>query len=211
VLRGLRRLERRHRHQRPEARSPHTAQRHQPLPDDAAVLAPQRNEVTDGGECGEGELVLRRVRIVVQGLRQLQYDAGGAQLGAAVAAQRGVHDHAVRQDLPRPVMVGDHHVDSGGLRRCDLGHRGDAAVDGHEQLHAAGGEPLHGGQRQPVALVEAARELPDRVAAESAQCAHQHCRGAHAIDVVVAEHGDLRTAPQVVEDQLAGRWDARES
>ena len=68
----------------------------------------------------------------------------------------------------------------------------------------ARGEPLDRGDREAVALVEAARQLPGRVGAERAQGADEHRRRADAVDVVVAEHGDPRAAPHVLEDQLAG-------
>ena len=74
----------------------------QALAHDAAVLAPQRHEVADGGERGEVEVLLgARAGPPWQRLRELQRDPGGAQLGAAVAAQRRVHDDAVRQHAPR--------------------------------------------------------------------------------------------------------------
>ena len=43
---------------------------------------------------------------------------------------------------------------------------------------------------EPVALVEAAGQLPDGIRAERAQRAQQHRRGADAVHVVVAEDGD---------------------
>jgi hypothetical protein len=87
-------------------------------------------------------------------------------------------------------MIGDDDVEAGGARGGHLLDGRDRAVDGHEEAGAARGEPLHRGEREPVAVVDPARQVPVDVRAERAQCAHQHRRGAHAIDVVVAVHRD---------------------
>ena len=109
-----------------------------------------------------------------------------------------------------PVVVRDDHVQAGRARGRHRLHRGDAAVDGHEQPHAAPGEALHRGHREPIALVEAARQLPERVGAECTQRAKQHRRGADAVDVVVAEDRDRGAELQVAQDLLARVRNARE-
>ena len=119
-------------------------------------------------------------------------------------------DRAVGQLLAGPVVVGDHDVEPRGARCRNLLDRGDAAVHRDEQLHAAPAQPLDRRAGEPVALVEAARQLPHRIGAERAQRPQQHRGGADAVHVVVAEHGDHRAALDVPEDQLTGRGDARQ-
>jgi hypothetical protein len=99
-------------------------------------------------------------------------------------------------------MVADNHVQPGRAGRGHLLDRGDAAVDGHQQADAAAGKALDRGGREPVAVVEAAGQLPDGIGAEGAQRADEDRGGADAVDVVVAEHGDARAARQVTADQL---------
>ena len=65
------------------------------------------------------------------------------------------------------------------------------------------GQPLDRRGRQAVALVEAAGQLPDRIAAERAQGANEDGGGADAVHVVVAEHRDPRAA------RAGGRGSAR--
>ena len=135
---------------------------------------------------------------------------GGAQLGTAVVAERRVHDRAVGQLLARSVVVGDHHVEPHSASGRDLLDRRDAAVDRDQQLDTAPAQPLHGRPGEAVALVEAARQLPDGVGAERAQGPQQHRGGADAVHVVVAEHGDNGAALHVREDQLTCRGNARQ-
>ena len=113
LLGELGRLDRGHRHQRPQAGlvvrasavnpsrtmrrfSPRSGTRSQTV----ASAARSRCSSAAGG--------CRR-------LAQLQHDARGAQLRAWVVAQRRVHDDAVGQLLVRPVVIGDHDVEPGGL------------------------------------------------------------------------------------------------
>ena len=98
------------------------------------------------------------------------------------------------------MVVGHDDVDAGGARRGDLLDSRDRAVDRDEQRGAARGEPLDGREREPVAVVDPARQVPVDVGAERAQRAHQHGGGADAVDVVVAVHRDARAACDVGED-----------
>ena len=77
----------------------------------------------------------------------------------------------------------------------------DGAVGGDQQPGAARGQPLDGGQAEPVAVARAVGQVPVDVGAERAQRAHQHRRRADAVDVVVAVHGDPRRAREVRTDQ----------
>ena len=139
-----------------------------------------------------------------EALRELERHARGAELRARVVAQAGVHHGAVGKLGAGPVVVGDHHVHPGGARGGHLGDRGDPAVDGHEQVHPAGRQPLDRARREAVPVVEAARDLPGGLGAERAEGPDEDRRGADAVHVVVAVHRDSRAAPHVGQDQLAG-------
>ena len=139
-------------------------QRDQALADDAAVLAAQRHEVADGGERGQVEVLLGGRR-GSQRLAELEHHAGGAQLGAAVAA-RAPGCTTTQSGSSSPGRWWSVTTTSSPAARGggDLLDGGDAAVDGDQQAHAALGQPLDRGGREAVALVEAAGQLPDRVA-----------------------------------------------
>jgi hypothetical protein len=121
-----------------------------------------------------------------------------------------VHHEAVRQLGAGPVVVGHDHVHSRRPGGGHLGHRRDPAVDGHEQVHSGRREPLHRGGREPVAVVEAARDLPGGIGAERTQGADEDRRRADAVHVVIAVHGDPGPALNVSEDQVAGGREPRE-
>ncbi len=201
-------------HQRAQTGLAGAPKRHDALAHDAAVLAAQRHEVADRGERGQIDVIggLGRVatRRAEQRLAQLQHHTRGAQLRAAVVAERRVNDRAVGQLVAGPVVVGDHHVEPRSTRGGHLLDRGDAAVHRDQQLDPTPAQPLDRRTGQPVALVEAARQLPDRVGTEGTQGPQQHRGGADAVHVVVAEHGDHRAALDVAEDQLTGRRNARQ-
>ena len=88
----------------------------------------------------------------------------------------------------------------GRLRRRDLGHGGDRAVDGHQQVGPARGEPLDRRGGEAVAVVDAAGQVPVDVGAERPQGADEDRGRADAVDVVVAVDGDPRAARDVAED-----------
>ena len=129
-------------------------------------------------------------------------DAGGAQLGARVAADRGMDERGGGQRPvgARGVVVGDHHLHAGGLRGGHLLDRGDRAVHRHQEIRAAGGEPLDGRGGEPVAVVDPARQVPVDVGPERPQRPHEHGGRADAVDVVVAVDGDPRAALDSGED-----------
>ncbi len=108
------------------------------------------------------------------------------------------------------VVVGDHDVEAGRARRGDLLDRGDRAVDGDQQVGPACGEPLDGRGGEPVAVVDAARQVPVDIGVERAQRAHEHGRGRHPVDVVVAVDGDPRPALDVRQDAVRGLPQAAE-
>ena len=194
-------------HQCSQAGLRRARERAQPVADQPAVLAGERDAVGHGGERDEVEVGLRRRRVAAGGLqqreRELVRDAGGAQVGARIAAQRRMDDRRVGQRPvgARLVVVGDDDVHPRGAGRRHLGHRGDRAVGGHEERRSAGGEPLDGRGAQAVSVLGPAGQVPVDVGAERAQRAHEDRRRADPVDVVVAVDRDARAAARVVEDR----------
>ena len=144
--------------------------------------------------------------------RELVGDAGRAQVRARVAAEPRVHDRRVGQRAvgARAVVVGDHDVHAGRLRRRDLGDGGDRAVDGDQQVGPARGEPLDRRGGEAVAVVDAARQVPVDVGAERPQGADEDRGRADAVHVVVAVDGDPRAARDVAEDHPGAVAEAAE-
>jgi hypothetical protein len=155
-------------HERAQAGLRSAGQGAQAFAHEAAVLAAQGHEVGHGGQGDEVEILLLDARGILPGggrerLRELERHAGGAEVCERIVAHRRVDDRAVGQALGRAMVIDDHEVEPEGARRVDLGGRGDPAVDGDQEVGAGPGELLDRGHREPVAAVEAAREVPGRV------------------------------------------------
>src|SRR5438874_400759 len=101
-------------------------------------------------------------------------------------------------------MVGDDHLEAACLRLGDLRDGGDAAVDGEHEPAALVGEPRQRRPSHAVALVEAARQMPDDVGSELAQQEDGERRRGNAVDVVVAVHADAPALGHRGTDALAG-------
>ena len=172
---------------------------------EAAVLVDERHDVRDRRERDEIEVLLERgVLCTEQRLCELVHDPGPAELRERVGGGPRSHDRAVGKRLRRPVMVGHDHLEAERDRLRDLLHRGDPAVDGENQPDSLAG---HAGERvagDAVALLEAARKVPDDVRAQLAQ--HQDCeRGcADPVDVVVAVDADAGSGVDCSADALDG-------
>ena len=192
-------------HQRPQPDLARAGERPQPLAHEPAVLALQRHDVRHGRERDQVQILVgqRRVlpRALQQRLRELVGDAGGAQVRARVAVDARVHERRVRQHAvgARRVMVGDHDVHPQRAGERDLLDRGDRAVDRDQQVGPARGQLLDRRAREPVAVVDPARQVPVHVRAQRAQRAHEDRGRAHAVDVVVPVDGDPRAALDVLE------------
>ena len=205
-----RRVHARDAHERPQAGLARRRERAQPIPHEPAVLAGQLHHVGHGGQRHKVQVLGRGRR--AQRLRELQRHAGGAQVRARVAAQRRVDDGRVGQAAVRTrrVVVGHDDVHARRARRGDLVDRRDGAVGGHQQGRAARRQALHRARVEPVAVLQAARQVPVGVAAQRAQRAHEDRRRADAVGVVVAVDGDRRTGLQVLAHDGHRRVDAGE-
>ncbi len=156
-----------------------------------AVLVEEGDDVGDRRERDEVR-VAREERVLgtEQRLRQLGHDAGAAEIGKGVVGRARGHDRALRQALARPMVVGDDHVDAQAPGPLDLGDGRDTAVDGEDERDAVLRETGDRRAGEPVALLEAARQVPADVRSELAQRQRRKGRGADAVDVVVAVYAD---------------------
>ena len=132
-------------------------------------------------------------------LRQLEGNsaAGEATLRVAAVGALRIDDREGWRQLRRDaVMVRHEDVDPGRARLADLGKARRPAVDRHD--HASPG--LQGRRdclaRQPVALVEAARDVRDGVDAQPSERPYEDGQAGQPVGVEVAEDEDpFATAP----------------
>src|SRR6266540_2149375 len=151
------------------------------------VLADERDDVRDRRERDQIQVAAERRGIGPEKrLAELEDDAGSAQLRERIVGRPRRHDRAIRQLPGRPVVVGDDDLEPTPARLRDLGDRSDPAVDGQHQPAALVGEPFERRARDPVPLVETARQVPFDVGAELPQDEHCQHRRADPVGVVVA-------------------------
>ncbi len=170
-----------------------------------AVLVDQRHDVGDRRQRDEVEMACQHVAVrPEQRLAQLVDDSGAAELRERVVRGTRGDDRAVGQLLARPVVVGDHDVDSERLRVSDLFDGGDPAVDGEHEPAPVLGELRQRLPAEAVALLEAARQVPRDVCAQLAQDEDGQRGRADAVGVVVAVHADALAVGDGLPDRLAG-------
>ena len=185
------RIDARDAHQRPQPGLLGARERPQAGARERAVLVDERHDIGDRRE--RDEILVPRDRRMVgseERLRELDDDAGAAEVGKRVVGGPRGDDRAVRQRVAGTVMVGDDHVDAEPPGLFHLGDGGDAAVDGEDQLHALLGQARDRRRRDAVALLEPARQVPADVGADLPQRQHGERRRADAVDVVVAVDAD---------------------
>ena len=179
-------------HQCAQARPGRPTQPFQPGRDQPTILVGERHDVGDRSEADEIELIAQKLRVgAEQRLAQLVDDAGSAQPCEGIVAGTRRDDRTSWQPLPRPVMVGDDHIQP---QLGGLGHfvdRRDAAVDRQHQRATVAGKPLEHPRSEPVAFVEAARQRPAHLGAELLEQDHSKRGRGNPVDVVVAVHADL--------------------
>ena len=101
-----------------------------------AVLALQQHHVGDGpehGHLGVATPQLGLAQAVAQHVDELEGNAGTSQLarGALGPELRVGYGNALRNEVARLVVVGDHHVEALLQQPFHLARGGDAVVDGH--------------------------------------------------------------------------------
>ena len=170
-----------------------------------AVLVNQRHDIGDRRQSDEVEMARQHVAIrPEQCLAQLVDDTCAAELRERVVGGTRGDDRAVGQLLARPVVVGDHDVDSERPRMSDLIDRGDPAVDGEHEPASVLCELRQRLPAEAVALLEAARQMPRHVCAQLAQDEDGQRSGADAVGVVVAVHADPLAVGNGLPNRLAG-------
>ena len=183
-----------------QRRDPGPRRRPQPLeaePGDRAVLAEDRRDVghrPDRRQVGQlGDRGDRRDARdpLEQQRRHLERDAAAREASIRVGGVRSVRVHEGERrgrDLGDAVVVRDDHVDPGEPGRRHLGDAGRARVDGEQEGAAALAGRLHGLQREPVALVDAARHVRGHVEPQPAERRHEDREARQAVGVEVAHH-----------------------
>ena len=166
--------------------------------DQGTVLAREQHHVGDGAErrhVGVAAPQVGLAKAAAQLLHELEGDARARELaGRAGRVKLGVgHGHALRHEVGRLVVVGHHDVDALRGEPRDLLGRGDAVVD---RDHEVGLAVLHdAGQRlarEAVPLAKAVRDVGEHARdAQLGEAAREQARRRHAVDVEVAEDGDV--------------------
>ena len=111
--------------------------------------------------------------------------------------------------LARQVVIGHQHLHALGVRHVDAGVRGDAVIDGDDQLRAARRRLLHHFGAQAVAVFKAVRhQIVDGCAAHAAQRQHRQRSAGGAVGVEIAHHYDAATVGQRLLQQADGVVDA---
>ena len=222
---------------REEGRDPRPRGGAHPLeaePRDRTVLAQHGDDVGHGADHGE----LRERQGFRLGVRQLaeqqardgERDAAAGQAGIRVVAVRTVRvddRDRRREHLRQAMVVGHDDVDRPGASRRDLGDARGPGVDRDDQRDAVGRRRVDRGQREPVALLEARRDVRRDVDAEAAEREDQLREPRQPVRVEVAEDHDVlatipraghaveqrrrvRQASRVVESRRRGAQERRE-
>ena len=173
--------------------------------DEDAVVVVKRDEVGDGAEGDEvevvGEAQLFRpaalcAQVLAQGEEEVEgdTDAGEVFAGEGAVAAVGVDGgDGVGQGVAGQVVVGDEGVDAAGARGGDGFVAAGAVIHGEDEA-GRGRQSGKAGEAEAVAVRAAVRDEPVHVGAQLAQDAHGEGGGGGAIDVVVAidEDGFVR-------------------
>jgi hypothetical protein len=96
-------------------------------------------------------------------------DTRAAELRKRIGRGTRRDDGTVRKRLSRPVVVGHDDLEPQRFRLRDLFHRGDPAIDRQDESHTVLRKAAERVRRHAVALLEAARKVPDDVRAELPQ------------------------------------------
>ena len=176
--------------------------------DEGAVLVQERDDVGHRRQRDEVEVAVERLR--AERLQELEGDAGAAQLRERVRGRLRRDDRAVGKGLAGPVVVGDDDLEPRrpGLR--DLLDGSDPAVDGEDERAAVVRQARQRLARHPVALLEAAGQVPLDVRAQVAQGRHGQRGRADAVHVVVAVDADPPARRDRLADQRARGLDVPE-
>ena len=205
----------RHIHETDKSRLLAPAQHQQALGDEGAIEPDQRHHVGDGAE---RHVVEKRQQIGL-GPRLGPKTPGAqfaidrhhghehkpdrceiAQSGEIVAPVRIDDCRRRRQRLVGLMMIDDDDVHAERICFAQRLDAGGAAIDGHQQRRAAGGERPHRLDIRAVAFEQAVGNVNNRLDATKPQEPGQHGGGCRAVDVVVAENRDALAAHNSIGD-----------
>ena len=176
--------------------------------DDDAVLPGHGHHVGNGADGGQGAVAGEKgllPALAAQRQHQLQRHAAARQIGEGIGAVRPVgvhHRHGPWQGVLALVVIGDDHIHAQRGGEVHLLHPGDAAVHGDEQLYPLLMEGADGVLPQPVAVLNAARNIVQHIDAPAFQVIHQDHRGGDAVHVVIPEHRHAATLTDGPADAL---------
>ena len=201
----LRRLAFRSRNQRPHPRPPHAPHLLQPAPDQRPVLPHQRHDIGNGRESHQIEIAVPKgvrgrvpgdsarkrargpcPRRPTQPTSKLPRNPGPTKLGKRIPIESRMQNRAIRQLIPRLMVVGDDDLHPKLLRQPHLLHRRDPAIDGDDQPGVPLRKPLDVGGLEPVAIRQAVGDQPVALGAQLAQRPDQERRRADPVDVEIA-------------------------
>ena len=178
-------------HERLQAGPSRAGERREARRRERAVLVHERDDVGDGRQSDEVEVLSERwVLRAEERLAELEDHTRPAELRKGIRGGPRRHDRAVRERVAGAVMVGDDDLETSSRRLGDLVDGGDPAVDGEHEAEAVVREPPDRLARHAVALLEPARQVPRDLPAELPDEEHRESRGADPVDVVVAVHAD---------------------
>ena len=96
------------------------------------------------------------------------------------------------------MVIGHNHGQPGIRRGGNLLSRRNAVVTGHNRINAVRDRALHQAQIQPIAVRNAVRNIIVRSGAERPQPPHQDVGRADAVNVIVADDANRRSAPYLL-------------
>ena len=167
-----------------------------------AVLAGKQHHVAHRAQRGDVGVLAPQVGLahtVAELVNDLEGNADTGKLARrALGVELGVaHRHALRHEVAGLMVVGHSDIDAALEELRALPCRGDAGVDGDDEVGGAHlQQPLDGDLRQAVAFAEALGDERGDVAAEVAQTARQKAGGADAVDVEVTEDRNVLPCPK---------------
>ena len=167
------------------------------LGDQCAVLGRQRHHVGHGAQrrdLDQRTPIRRLAQTLAQDLHQLERHAGTGKLArrALVLELRIGQGHALRHLVGGLVMVRNHQIDPQALQIGNLFLGSNAVIDGHDQLGMSKLiNAVERCTRQAVAFVKAMWNKRRDIGAKRTQRLGQQTGRRNAVDIKIAEDGDV--------------------
>ena len=148
-----------------------------------------------------------------RGLDELEghADAGEVLVGVCAIGTFGVDDRERRRQRGvRLVMIGDDEIEPKLARPGGRGRTPDTAVDRDDDADLLSRESLDTGWLEPVPIRDPVRNEMHDVSAEQLQHSPEDHRRCHAVDIVVAVHGDTFLAVNGAQQPVDRQREIRE-